>query len=303
MPNLNNMLYNGPTVLVVDDVPGSLGMIHETLETAGYTVLVANDGTTALKRLENIVPDAILMDALMPGMSGFEACQVIKTNPDLRHIPIIFMTGLSETSDVLQGFAAGGVDYVVKPVRPVELLARLRTHISTMQSLRVAEQAIDADGAGLIVLDSTRRMIWQSPRAARLLFEAAIDISQRPLPLDWIPSDPGQHSHISDKNGFLCLRHLAVSSRQEVMLMISECGGHEHIDGLAKLLLTPRETEVLSWLAKGKTNRDIGEILELSPRTVSKHLEHIFQKLGVETRSAAAAMATTLHLDDSAHRI
>ncbi|GGC01937.1 DNA-binding response regulator [Oxalicibacterium flavum] len=298
----NDTWRTGPVVLVVDDVPGSLGMIHETLENAGYTVLVADDGQTALQRLQKVVPDAILMDAVMPGMSGFEACRRLKADPALRHIPVIFMTGLSETSDVLEGFAAGGVDYVVKPVQAVEVLARLRTHIATMQSLRAVEQVIDAEGAGLLVLGHGRRLIWQSSCAARLLNDAGIDLSARELPPAWLPAEAGQSVRIPGKGNDLDLRHLAVSARGEIMLLVSVPDAPVHIDGLARLSLTPRETEVLCWLAKGKTNRDIGDILQLSPRTVSKHLEHVFQKLGVETRSAAAAMATSLQLDETVHR-
>ena len=106
-----------PVVLVVDDAPRSLGMLCDTLEAEGYTVLVARDGDSALLRLELVVPDAILLDAVMPGLSGFETCRQIKANPALAHIPVIFMTGLSDTADVLEGFACGSVDYVVKPLR------------------------------------------------------------------------------------------------------------------------------------------------------------------------------------------
>jgi DNA-binding NarL/FixJ family response regulator len=206
-----------PTVLVVDDDPASLGLLCDTLEQQGYTVLVAADGSTALQRLQRIEPDAILLDALMPGLSGFETCRRVKADPALAHIPVIFMTGLSDTSHVVEGFASGGVDYVVKPVRAPEVIARLRTHARNARLTRPARD----DAA------SAAPPVAPEPAAARL----------------------------------------------------------------AQAGLTPRETEVLAWLARGKTNRDIGQILGLSPRTVNKHLEHIFQKLGVETRTAAAALA------------
>jgi DNA-binding response OmpR family regulator len=187
------------TVLVVDDAVDTLRMLCDALADEGYTVLVARDGQQALERLSLILPDAILLDAVMPGLSGFDTCRQIKAHEVWCKIPVIFMTGLSETADVVAGFDAGGVDYVVKPVRIEEVLARLATHL---------------------------RNAW---------------------------------------------------------------GTRPRLDLAA---LTPRETEVLSWLAKGKTNRDIAEILGLSHRTVNKHLEHIFEKLGVETRAAAAALAS-----------
>jgi DNA-binding CsgD family transcriptional regulator len=91
----------------------------------------------------------------------------------------------------------------------------------------------------------------------------------------------------------LSVRNLGTATLGETMLLLApHKEGPAGTSRLADAALTPRETEVLSWLAKGKTNRDIGEILGMSPRTVNKHLEHIFEKLGVETRSAAAALAS-----------
>lgn len=116
------------TVLVVDDAPDTLRMLCDALADEGYTVLVARDGEQALARLDVVSPDAILMDGVMPGLTGFETCQRIKNHAAWSAIPVIFMTGLSETADVVAGFEAGGVDYVVKPVRIEEVLARLSTH-------------------------------------------------------------------------------------------------------------------------------------------------------------------------------
>ncbi|RZJ17510.1 MAG: response regulator, partial [Haliea sp.] len=155
-----------PVVLVVDDAPSSLGMLCDTLEGEGYTVLVARDGDAALQRLELVVPDAILLDAVMPGLSGFETCRLIKANPALAHIPVIFMTGLSETPHVLEGFACGGVDYVVKPLRAQEVVARLHTHTRNARMTRLAREAVDVAGFGVLLVDARRRVAWRSPQAA-----------------------------------------------------------------------------------------------------------------------------------------
>lgn len=210
------------TVLVVDDAPDTLRMLCDALADEGYTVLVALDGQQALARLDVVTPDAILMDAMMPGWTGFETCQRIKAHARGATIPVIFMTGLSETADVVAGFESGGVDYVVKPVRIEEVLARLATHVRNARLTREAQRAIEA-------------------------------------------GPPSAHAGPA-----------ALSSRLE------------------EAALTPRETEVLAWVARGKTNRDIAEILGMSHRTVNKHLEHIFEKLGVETRAAAAALASPM---------
>ena len=102
----------GDVLLLVDDMPQSLGALAQELEADGYTVLVAHSGEAALQRLDLVTPDAILLDALMPGLSGFETCRRIKAQAAWSHIPVIFMTGLSETPHIVAGFEAGGVDYV-----------------------------------------------------------------------------------------------------------------------------------------------------------------------------------------------
>ena len=294
-----------PVVLVVDDAPGSLGMLCDTLEDAGYTVLIARDGEAALQRLRLVSPDVILLDAVMPGLSGFETCRAIKADPALAHIPVIFMTGLSETTHVVEGFASGGVDYVVKPIRAPEVLARLHTHARNARLTRLARDAVDVAGLGVLLVDARGRIAWRSPQAAHWLAAcggapaeglaaAAPAGTER---LFALPGPPPQR---------LALRSLGPAGLGETMWLLetrddddgsaaAERGGEPAGAAASRLsaaALTPRETEVLSWLAKGKTNRDIGDILGVSPRTVNKHLEHVFEKLGVETRAAAAALAS-----------
>jgi len=290
-----------PVVLVVDDAPSSLGMLCDTLEEAGYSVLVATDGESALARLALVSPDAILLDAVMPGLSGFDTCRRIKSDPALAHIPIIFMTGLSDTADVLTGFESGGTDYVVKPLRAPEVLARLQTHTRNAKAARLAREALDVADLGVLLVDIRGRIAWSSPRARELLARLAVepaDAAGLPDALQavWtgevsetlvVLGKEIQPSHVR-------VRHMGQIDFGESMLLLEGCGDPEAAVGsrLSQAALTPRETEVLSWVAKGKTNRDVGEILGMSPRTVNKHLEHIFEKLGVETRSAAAALAS-----------
>jgi DNA-binding NarL/FixJ family response regulator len=280
-------------VLVVDDAPSSLGMLCDTLEASGYTVLVAADGEAALQRLELVVPDAILLDGLMPGLSGFETCRRIKANPAWAHIPVLFMTGLSETSHVVEGFECGGVDYVVKPIRAQEVLARLHTHARNARITRMARDAVDVAGMGVVFVDTRGRIAWRSPQAALWLHALEDPVAPGLLPASLEPAlAPGAAIAIGTATGMrLSVRNLGAAALGETMLLFA-IQREGPAARLADAALTPRETEVLSWLAKGKTNRDIGEILGTSPRTVNKHLEHIFEKLGVETRAAAAALAS-----------
>jgi len=282
-------------VLVVDDMPQSLGALCTELEAEGYTVLVAPDGDAALRQLELATPDAILMDALMPGLSGFDACRRIKADPARAHIPVIFMTGLSETSHIVEGFAAGGVDYVVKPVRAPEVLARLATHVRNARAVRLAQAAVDVGGLGVLVVDTRGRVAWQSPQAERWRAEFFADAADEACTrwLAAIDAASGIGRRGAPDGRTLLARRVGEAGLGETMWLLSlQPAGEPGATRLATASLTPRETEVLSWIAKGKTNRDVAEILGMSPRTVNKHLEHVFEKLGVETRAAAAALAS-----------
>jgi len=286
-----------PVVLVVDDAPGTLAFLCDALDDAGYTVLVSRSGDEALERLKLVVPDAILLDAVMPGLSGFETCRRIKAEPALSHVPVVFMTGLSETSHVVEGFASGGVDYVVKPVREEEVLARLGTHVRNARVVRLAREAVDVGGHGVLMIDAQGRVAWRSPQAEAWLRQFFPERGGT-LPESWITRAthaPDARESLVERDGrALLARNLGPVGLGEYMVLL-ETHTHTALQArTSKTPLTPRETEVLSWLAKGKTNRDIGDILGMSPRTVNKHLEHIFEKLGVETRSAAAALASQL---------
>ncbi len=279
-------------VLVVDDTPASLGALCSELEAEGYTVLVAPDGEAALAQLDLVVPDAILLDALMPGLDGFETCRRIKAQPVWAHVPVIFMTGLAETEHIVAAFAAGGVDYVVKPVRAQEVLARLATHVRNARAVRLARAAVDVGGLGVVVVDARGRLAWRSPQAQAWLaglFAGEDDAAS----IAWLlAADAEAERSAADGRTLLARRLGEVGLGETMWLLRLREAGEAGASRLATAALTPRETEVLSWIAKGKTNRDVAEILGMSPRTVNKHLEHVFEKLGVETRAAAAALAS-----------
>ena len=285
-------------ILVVDDALDTLRMLCDALAAEGYAVLAARDAEEALQRFDLTVPDGVLLDAVMPGMDGFALCRRLKATPPWSHVPVVFMTGLSDTEQILQGFASGGVDYVVKPLRIPEVLARLATHVRNAQATRLAREAVDVAGLGVVVLDGQGRVAWRSPQALRWLEAAfAADPAPAEAAAAWLvraQATGDQTLALADGRQLLA-RHLGASGLAESMLLLSRAtpvaATPRHLQQIA---LTPRETEVLSWLSKGKTNRDIADILGMSPRTVNKHLEHIFEKLGVETRTAAAAIAGQL---------
>jgi DNA-binding NtrC family response regulator len=133
------------SILVVDDTPSNLGFLIETLSGAGYRVRIANDGEAAIEQSRYAPPDLVLMDAMMPGIDGFDATRRLRALPTLADVPIIFMTALAETKDKVRAFAAGASDYVTKPFQQDEVLARVHAHLAR----RHAEQALQAAKAEL----------------------------------------------------------------------------------------------------------------------------------------------------------
>jgi CheY-like chemotaxis protein len=128
------------TILTVDDQPANLRLLIDSLEQRGLHVVVAQSGQEGIDRAEFVHPDLILLDVQMEGLDGFETCRRLKANPRTREIPVIFMTVVSDTRDKLAGFAAGGVDYVTKPINEAEVLARMDTHIALNRLQRQLEQ-------------------------------------------------------------------------------------------------------------------------------------------------------------------
>jgi DNA-binding response OmpR family regulator len=280
---------------VVDDTPETLSLLTDTLDQAGFVVLVATDGETALDLVDQITPDLVLMDALMPGISGFETCKRLKRDKLLADMPVIFMTGLSETEHVLEGLGCGGVDYVTKPLVIEELLARIRVHLGNARLALETRAVLDASGRFLLATDRAGRVLWCTPKARELLAGGLLPASAIEQLLRMRRADARISARCIVTIGGRRLECSFMSSlgADELLFRLTEVAGSDGEHGVLQraLALTSREAEVLLWISRGKANRDIGEILAISPRTVNKHLEQIFVKLGVENRAAAAAAA------------
>ena len=290
--------------LIVDDSPETLRLLTDALDGAGMTVMVALDGAAAIRIVDQITPDIVLLDAVMPGLDGFETCRRLKRDAGLDHVPIIFMTGLAETEHIVRGLEAGGVDYVTKPIAVEEMLARIRVHLANARLTQSARAALDVPGRYLLAVNGVGKMMWATPQAQKLLSDALSPDSDDEVVLpDPIPQwlDQARKSKAGSKTAIMTalpgdeqlrLQYMGRLGTNEFLLRLAkDSGADAPAEFSSELGLTTREGEVLSWLSKGKTNRDIAQILGLSPRTVDKHLEQIYSKLGVENRTAAAAIA------------
>ncbi|MDB5779555.1 MAG: two component transcriptional regulator, LuxR family [Polaromonas sp.] len=310
---------NSDVVLIVDDVPDNLAVLHDALDESGYTVLIATSGEAALQRARQAVPDIVLLDAMMPGMDGFEVARQLKAMPETAHIPIIFMTGLTETEHLVAALQAGGVDYVTKPIKPKEVMARMGVHLQGARRARQearqagqARNALDAFGYASITVrmnadgQGDGKLVWQTPLARELLMRYyGTTAPQTPEPVrDWL------RRHLLDAQRQIEPPRLTVEqgprrltfrlhqqtegsdTGTDWLIVMREISDDAVVQALSlSFKLTAREAEVLYWVVKGKVNRDIGDILGASPATVKKHLERVYSKLGVETRTAAAGRA------------
>lgn len=288
-------------VMLVDDNPDTLRMLIEALEDAGLTALVARDADAALALLDRIAPDVILMDAVMPGVDGFALCAIIKARPDCAAIPVVFMTGLSDSADIVRGLDAGGVDYLVKPINPEELIARIGVHVANARMIADARAALEATGDAVFAIGRDGGFRWTSAAAQTLLAAASPDDVR-----DWIDRNgpaPEWRAKAA-RSGLHAIEAVAVAlpndeaaqvsligrgANGDLILRLSRVEAGSATHDLADLFgLSERESDVLIWLARGKTNEDIATILQISSRTVSKHVENILAKLAVENRTAAA---------------
>lgn len=296
-------LTNNGTVMIVDDTPANLAVLSDALVENGYRVLVATDGYSAIDQLGYIKPDLILLDGMMPGIDGFETCRLIKQNPLTATIPVLFMTALGDLDDLLRGFDEGAVDYIVKPFRNEEVLARVGAHINQARLTSRVEEVLQLSGLSALAIDTTGAITWISPAAHALLATSGGSTSAIPkLPpvlLDFALSYIRGQQHnspvrfqLGDLSAKISECAYVGDKAGEYLLQLQKTSSEPNVDALrSDLGLTAREAEVLMWISRGKTNKDIGEILGSSPRTVNKHLEHIFEKLGVSTRSAAVSVA------------
>ena len=281
-------------VLVVDDSPESLGMLNVALNSQGYTALVALSGQQALSIAEKVPPDVVLLDAMMPEMDGFETCRRLKEL--LPNTPIIFMTGLTDVEDIVKGIEAGGVDYVTKPISPDEVIVRIKRHIATAKLALSAQDALDHAGKTIFCVSHLGRLSWATPHVHEIL-EAITQgdysawATLAPVIENWLTKDTSKDLTV---NCFAEKMTIAYERQQEDMHLLRIVQNQTQKlpeDSKAKLPITKRESEVLYWVSYGKTSWEISQILEMSPRTVNKHLEQVYKKLGVDNRTSAAAIS------------
>lgn len=326
------------TVLIVDDVVANLNLLIDQLLLHGYQVRVAESGESALKRIQTQRPDIVLLDVLLPGVDGFEICRRLKADPSLASIPVIFLTALTERVDKVQGFEAGGVDYMTKPLDTTEVLLRVRTHLELAQlrreltqtnqglEVRVATRTLElqeevtrrarSEEEKGVLLDLLRR---QSDQLQTLINHVLSNSLQRRATLaddllrradedlgtaDRVVAELYERTNRAEvKNGLQQIESQISLSRQLLRQAIEsvEERAREESDIQANPLLTlsEREREVLMLLVNDYGIEEIAGMMQVTGSTVRTYRYRILQKLDVKDNAGLLRFALRYNLVSS----
>lgn len=184
-----DIINNNPTVLVVDDNPKNVQIIALILRELKYKIIIAVNGNNAIDLVERVRPDLILLDVMMPGMDGFEACEIIKSKPENKNIPVIFLTAMSEKVNIVKGFEVGGVDYITKPFNKEELTSRIKTHLE----LKFTRDELQETTNHLIGLNSIKDKMFSV-----IGHDLRSPVGSIKMTLDFLKGDIGQQYKIED---------------------------------------------------------------------------------------------------------
>ena len=308
------------TVLIVDDNKANLSLLMDQLLVQGFQLMVAESGESALERVRFRIPDIILLDVRMPGIDGFETCRRLKTDSAVADVPVIFLTSLTDMDDKIQGFQAGGVDYITKPLDLAEVLLRVRTHLSLRrlqsdlaQSNADLEDRVMARTAELeaevarrtqseaeksLLLEAVRtqsqhlqslgnQMIaQQSQRRADLSAEMDQQIFQSLSGLRvHLDALLGQNVTADVRHHLKSMDHLLnplLNATRQVVDHLHETSPEETALLANPLLkLSEREREVLLLMANRYSTDAIAGLLHVTPSSVRTYRSRIMQKLDV----------------------
>src|ERR1700709_1925565 len=220
--------------LLADHPPETLRLLTDALDGAGFTGMVAMDGAAAWGFVDQVTPDVILLDAVMPGMDGFETCRRLKRDAGLSNVPVIFMTGLAATEHIVHRLEAGGVVCVPKPIVIEEMLARIRVHLANARLTQSARAALDVSGRFLFAVSRQGKIMWATPRAQKLLSDnltagAGDELELPPAMLQWLEQaqnagtgSRAQATASFPDNALLQLQYMGRSGPNEFLLRLAK---------------------------------------------------------------------------------
>jgi DNA-binding response OmpR family regulator len=262
------------TILIVDDIPKNVELAANILQAENYNITFTTSGEAALKKVNEIDFDLILLDVMMPGMDGFEVCRILKSDPKFKEIPIIFLTAKSETENIVLGFELGAVDYVTKPFSAEELLARVKNHLS------IREKILEKDNLEKQLSDDTSTMDNSTRQQLETqLNEKKEELNQINLFYDLRSQ---MDKLLQDKTP---IARMEIKHIKEMIsnLFIDKSSQEFHKALKAEFpKLTFDDLRLCSYLKHRFLNVEIAEFLETSPEAVYTRKSRLRQKLNLE---------------------
>jgi len=262
-------------ILVVDDNLLNLHILERQLKELGMQLIFARNAVQAIDCLTRVQPDLILLDVMMPGMDGFELAKILKEKPETAEVPIIFITALTDEASVLKGFAAGAVDYVTKPIKQAELLARVKTHLALRQTKAQLRHYLEETKVELEETNGALSFLLKKSEKDRMAMEAKVQSNIENLlnPL------------------LIQLKNSGLTEVQAEQMGMIEQTLEDILSPFAKNMFghhgfTPAEMEIVRYIKMGKSSKDIAKILGKSIRTIDVHRNAVRKKLGLVNQKA-----------------
>jgi len=300
-----NTKQRRPMIFLIDDHPANLKVLSSFLRDQKFDIRIFESGKRALKILERIVPDIILLDVMMFEVDGFSICRQIKENPRTADIPVIFLTALDNVEDKVAGFEAGGADYITKPFQKIEVLSRLKTHLSLHQKQVALDRLLaerQSQNETLEELVAVRTADLQ--KNSEQLRQSQREIEKKNIALEVLL---GQYQTTRGELEnqvvtrlkkivfpYLYLLHNDVSQKQKDEYLdfirghlYSIVDSFNHTVSNPGWNLTPREILVVDLVRQGKNSREIASLLKISLRTVETYRNAIRKKIGLTNKKTS----------------
>jgi DNA-binding response OmpR family regulator/DNA-binding CsgD family transcriptional regulator len=261
---MKNASENKINILIVDDMPRNIQAASAILIREGYRLAYDEDGESALAHVKTMNFNLILLDIMMPGIDGYEVCRRLKADPETHHIPVIFLTGRTDTESIVKGFNLGAADYVGKPFNPHELLARVRTHLELNRHRDHLEHLVLERTEALRVMMQVREEI-----SAKHEEKIEANIVSRIFPM------------------IEMLRGIMDKPRQKECLNTVESALNEILSEFSRSLasprfnLTPMELQIAGLIREGRSGKQIADLIGTSENTFNFHRQNIRKKLGL----------------------
>lgn len=279
-----------PIVLIIDDEEKNLQLIGRLLRCLDIDITLASSGHEALTLLQTLSPELIMLDIIMPSMTGFDVCRNLKQHQKLSQIPIIFLSAKSDIEDIIEGFKLGARDYITKPFIREELIARVETQLAIIKNERKLKQL--NDGLEAKIREKTNTLLQTNEKLSDYNRALTVLMDKRDEDRRELENQVMVNTVELILPSIEQLKETRLNTQQKELLRICEeniikitssfAGNFKNNGKIAGL--THRELTIANYIAKGKSSQEISTILNISESTTNFHRNNIRKKLGIKNK-------------------